>query len=99
MQTFAIFCNPGHNWVKGTPSRQQPLWDEHAAFMDKLFDEGVIVLAGPYADWSGALVIVEAVGEAAVRRMFHDDPWTVHDILGVGSVKEWTIFLDSRQKK
>ena len=46
---YLVYRNPGPSWVKGRPSCQQPLWDEHAAFMDRVFDEGRIVLAGPYA--------------------------------------------------
>jgi uncharacterized protein YciI len=92
-RTFTVFRPTGSAWVQGTPVRQQPYWDEHAAFMDNLFDQGVIVLAGPYPDGSGALLIVEAESQVAVRDMFADDPWMVRDILRVGDVKEWTIFL------
>ena len=38
---FLVFRGPGPAWVAGTPTREQPLWDEHAAFMDRLFEEGV----------------------------------------------------------
>lgn len=97
-KTFAMFRNHGKNWVEGTPVRQQPLWDEHAAFTDKLFDSGAIMLAGPYADNTGSLLIVYAEDEAAANEMMRDDPWTIHDIMDVSSVREWTIFLDSRTK-
>jgi hypothetical protein len=36
---FLVFRNPGPSWVHGLPSRQQPLWDEHAVFMDRRRDE------------------------------------------------------------
>ena len=98
-KTFVMFRNHGAGWVEGTPVRQQPLWDEHAAFTDRLFDTGAILLAGPYADNSGTLLIVKAEDEAAPQAMMRDDPWTIHDIMDVSSVKEWTIFLDSRAQK
>jgi uncharacterized protein YciI len=93
---FLVFRDPGPSWVPGVPSRRQPLWDEHAAFMDGLFEEGRIVLGGPYADSSRVLIIVDArdAGEAAA--LFRDDPWEQAGILVPSQVVEWTVFLDSR---
>jgi uncharacterized protein len=76
--------------------REQRLWPEHAAFMDTLFERGSIVLAGPLADNSGALVIVQAASTDEVRNWFRSDPWSVNDILPIREVREWAIFLDGR---
>jgi hypothetical protein len=46
---FLVFREPGPSWVPVVVTRQQPPWDEHDAFMDRLFAAGRIVLAGPYA--------------------------------------------------
>jgi uncharacterized protein YciI len=67
--------------------------------MDALFDRGVVVLGGPFADGTGSLVILEAESSEAARAIYRDDPWTQQDILVVGEAKEWTIFLDSRERK
>jgi uncharacterized protein YciI len=97
-KTFAVFRSPGSEWVVGTPVREQPLWNEHAAFMDNLFKAGHILLGGPYAEHPGSLLIVEAEHIDIAGHLFDDDPWTKESILDAGEVKEWTIFLDSRQK-
>jgi uncharacterized protein YciI len=55
-------------------ARQQPLWDEHAAFMDGLFEAGRIVLAGPYADLSRVLIIVEARDVREASALLRGDP-------------------------
>jgi uncharacterized protein YciI len=94
---FLVFRNPGPAWVPGSPTRQQPLWDEHAAFMDRLFEQGRIVLGGPYADFSRVLLIVQASGEAEASELFRDDPWTGSGILVESEVIPWSVFLDSRQ--
>jgi uncharacterized protein YciI len=94
---FLVFRNPGPAWVPGLPSRQQPLWDEHAAFMDGLFEQGRIVLGGPYTDHSRVLLIVNAGGMEEASLLFHDDPWTKHGILVDSEVIEWSVFLDSRR--
>src|SRR5262249_14384021 len=99
MTTFAVIRTAGAEWVAGLGTREQPLWDEHAVFMDRLFDDGRIVLGGPYVDGSGALVIVEMDTEspAQVRAAFDADPWVTRDILPVAEVKRWQIFLDARR--
>ena len=96
-KTFLMFRNPGPGWVPGTPTRQQPLWDEHAAFMDRLDAQGHIVLAGPYADYSRALAIMEARDAEEALALLQDDPWVTGGILIDGGVIEWTIYLDSRR--
>jgi uncharacterized protein len=92
---FLVFRGPGPAWVPGKPTRQQPLWDEHAAFMDHLFEQGRVVLGGPYADYSLNLVVVEGRDVKEVTDLFRDDPWA-GGVLDLPEVTEWTIFLDSR---
>jgi uncharacterized protein YciI len=94
---FLVFREPGPSWVPGVPTRQQPLWDGHAAFIDRRFEEGRIVLAGPYADLSRALIIVEARDAQEAAEFFRDDPWEKAGILVPSEVVEWTVFLDSRR--
>ena len=48
----------GPAWVGGRATREQPFWDEHAAFIDGLAAEGRVMLAGPFTDWTGALQIL-----------------------------------------
>jgi uncharacterized protein YciI len=88
---FLVFRGPGAAWVPGTPTRQQPLWDEHAVFMDRLFDQGRIVLGGPYADYSRNLVIVKARDTVEATHLFRDDPWAESGILSAPEVIEWTL--------
>ena len=93
---FLVFRNPGTSWVAGLSSRKQPLWDEHALFMDRLFDQGRIVLGGPYADYSRVLLVVQAGDKNEASELFRDDPWTIRSILVESEIIEWSIFLDSR---
>ena len=72
---FLVFRNPGPSWVPGLSSRQQPLWEEHAHFMDRLFEQGRIVLGGPYADSSRVLLVVQARDAAEASDLFRGDPW------------------------
>lgn len=98
-KTFATFFSPGPTWIVGKTSREQLSWTEHAAFMDKLFEDGTVTLGGPYADYTGLLVIVEALYEEEVYEFFRDDPFVVNEIVRISSIHEWLIFLDARHKQ
>src|SRR5262245_21969938 len=97
-KTVAVFMRRGSNWNSSKAVREQAYWDDHARFMDALFDGGEVVLAGPFADGSGSMVILAVDSVEAARATFQKDPWTKHDILVAGDIKEWTLFLDSRKK-
>jgi uncharacterized protein YciI len=76
--------------------REQDGWDEHAAFMDGLVDEGKIVLGGPLEDERYTMHIIKASSEQAVRDLFATDPWWVNGMLTPTSIERWTILLDGR---
>jgi len=97
-KTIAVFLRPGSQWNTGLPVREQAYWDEHARFMDALFEAGTVILGGPFADGSGSMVILMAESAEAARAIFREDPWARQDVLVAGEVKEWTIFLDARDK-
>jgi uncharacterized protein YciI len=97
-KTFLMFRKPGPAWLPGVHTRKQPLWDEHAAFMDRLDEQNRIVLAGPYADLSRALVILEAQDMEEAVELLRDDPWVSAGILLPAEAVEWTIFMDSRRR-
>ena len=54
MTYYAAFLRPGALWNPDRPVREQVFWDDHARYMDALFDSGTIVLGGPFADRTGA---------------------------------------------
>lgn len=97
--TFMILWGHGPAWVSGKTVREQPYWAEHATFMDALFENGMVVLGGPFADGTGSLLIVEAENEHEVADLIARDPFVVHDIFVLNSLKQWLLFLDTRKKE
>src|SRR5690349_10605777 len=97
-KTIAVFLYHGSRWNPGQPVREQAYWDEHARFMDELFDAGRVILAGPFADNSGTMVILSAESVEAARAILQKDPWAKQDILIARDFKEWTIFLDANNR-
>jgi uncharacterized protein YciI len=65
--------------------------------MDRLFEQGRVILGGPYSDHSHALVIVQAQDAEGASALFRDDPWTREGIHDPSEAIEWTVFLDSRR--
>lgn len=94
MERFVIYSAAGPHRDRGKGTREQAHWDEHAAFIDGLVAEGFIRLGGPLEDEDGAMLVVAAESEAAVRETMRDDPWYRHGILTLESIKRWTVFID-----
>ena len=88
--TFIAISSAGPNRDQSKGTREQPFWDEHAAFIDQLVEEDFILMGGP-------LLIVNAKDENEVREKLKNDPWARHGILKLDSVKRWEIFIDKRK--
>jgi uncharacterized protein YciI len=84
---------PAYDHAK--PVEEQSSWDEHAAFMDRLVDEGFIVLGGPLFDEHRVVHAVEAASVDDVSATLARDPWNgTHLVLD--AIEQWTIRLDGR---
>ena len=96
MKTFIVLSTAGVHRDLSKGAREQPFWDEHAAFIDGLVDEGFILMGGPLVDEGGGMLIVHADDEDAVRAKMSHDPWYHQQILDLVSIKRWDIFIDKR---
>jgi uncharacterized protein YciI len=81
------------DWSKGL--REQELWDEHAAFMDTLVEDGFVVLGGPL-DEKDVLLLVDSESEETLRERFAADPWIENGMLTITSVRPWAVLLEGR---
>ena len=91
MSTYVVLRERGPEWDWNRDMRAQDGWDEHAAFMEGLAEEGFILLGGVLEDGS-AMHVVEAESEQAARERFAADPW-LDGMLDVASVTPWEILL------
>jgi uncharacterized protein len=102
MPVFAVTTAKGANWDHARGIREQPFWDQHAAFADGLVDRGVIILGGPVASDDGediALLAAEAPDEGTLRSVFDADPWAVHQVFRIKDVRAWSLWLDGRSRE
>jgi uncharacterized protein YciI len=84
----------GPGWDHARSLRDQEGWGEHAAFMDALTEEGVVILGGPVGNSHSkdVLLVVDVESEAAIRARLADDPWA-NDMLTIESVEPWSVLL------
>jgi uncharacterized protein YciI len=102
MANFAVRLVHGPGWNSSRPIREQDGWDEHAAFMDGLVDDGFIILGGPVGVGDApdeTLHAVEAADEDEVRARLARDPWARAGRLRVGAIEAWALWLDGRPGK
>jgi len=96
MAYFVVLRRTGPRWDPSRPLEEQSDWEAHAAFMDRLVDDGFVVLGGPLADEVRVVLAVEAESEEAVRATLARDPWHGTHLVEE-SIDAWTIRLDGRR--
>ena len=93
MSWFVVLREPGPAWDAARGMREQERWDDHAAFMDGLAEEGFVVLGGPLGDGSKFMHVVGAEGADEVEARFAPDPWVPMELLRTTQVEPWEILL------
>jgi hypothetical protein len=90
---YAVTETRGPGWDPSLPRRQQDTWDEHAAFMDGLVEDGFVVLGGPVGSGEEVMLVVRAGSEAEIEARLAADPWLPMGILRIAKIERWEILL------
>jgi uncharacterized protein YciI len=96
MAVFVLIRVNGPNYDDSRDRRSQDAWAEHAAFMDRLLDDGFVIMGGPLDDGRQVLHIVAAADEQEIAERLADDPWEPMGILSTDRIQRWDVWLDSR---
>jgi uncharacterized protein YciI len=97
MAFFAVTMESGPSWDSSRDRREQDAWDEHAAFMDGLVDDGFLILGGPIGDGGHTMHLIEAADEREIESRFAGDPWAPMGLLRIGRIEPWSLWLDGRK--
>jgi uncharacterized protein YciI len=91
---YLVESAKGPAWDHSRGRREQAGWDEHAAFMDALAEDGFVVLGGPIGgeDGDNTLLVIDADDEATVRARLAEDPWR-DGLLTIESIRPWSVWL------
>ena len=92
MPVFVLIRERGPSWDHARGLREQDAWDEHAAFMEALADEGFIFLGGPLGD-DRVMHVVVAESEQQVLERLAGDRWEPMGLLRNVSVERWHVLL------
>jgi uncharacterized protein YciI len=94
---FAVIRDAGPAWADGKGAFEQPNVDEHAAFMNALADEGIVLFAGPLAGSEHGrihvLLIIKADSEAVILDRLAADPWAQAQRLVTTIVEPWNLVV------
>ena len=87
----------GPAWDPKRGRREQAGWAEHAAYLDRLAEHGIVVLGGPVGEAdTDAVLVVEAFDQSAALALLAADPW-LGTVLTLKSVEPWEIWLRARE--
>ena len=98
MARYVLRVRRGGPWDFSLDMRQQEGWDEHAAFMDAVFDEGFVLMAGPLEGDRETVWLVEAQSEPEVRARLAEDPWVANRMLTPTSIERWNLVYDALKR-
>ena len=93
MSYYAVTERQGAKWDPARARREQDKWDEHAFFMDGLAEDGFVILGGPLGDGDEVLLIIRADSEAEIEARLAEDPWLPMEVLRIGKIERWQIWL------
>jgi hypothetical protein len=96
MSYFLVTEQPGPEWDRSRPRREQRGWHDHAAFVDNLAERGIVLLGGPLGDpdYGPALLVFATEHEDDVRRHLRRDPWN-NTILTLERIERWSLWVGS----
>lgn len=95
MARYVIRVERGGPWDWSRDMRKQDGWDDHAAYMDAILEDGFLLMAGPLEGDRYTLWLVEAESEDQIRRRMAEDPWAANGMLRPVQIERWTIVMDA----
>ncbi len=92
---FAVTRTRGQDYDSSRPLEEQLEWRIHAEFMDALYAEGFVLLAGPLEGTQNVLLIVRAGNADEINARLAEDSWTRNGLLRTTEIAPWTLRLGS----
>ena len=82
----SLFVIIGHDGPEGA-ERRKSFRTEHLAYLEPLSRAGKVVIAGPFTDGSGSLIVFEADSLEAALEQARNDPYVTRGVFGSYDVK------------
>ncbi len=70
---------------------------EHLDYLHRLQSQGTLVMAGPLADTSGAVLVLDVDDETAVQDVIAADPYTRENATADHRIRAWNVVVPGRR--
>lgn len=72
------------------PVRRAEVRPAHLAYVRELAERGALVLAGPWTDGTGSMMIYEVPSEAEATQLLAQDPYSQSGVIELIRLREWS---------
>ncbi|HWV24823.1 MAG TPA: YciI family protein [Thermomicrobiales bacterium] len=81
-------------WTYGDDvERRQDVRPKHREYLQGLVDAGKVLMSGPFADDSGAVVIYDVADLSEAQELMSNDPFAQNGIIVDATVKEYKVVM------
>jgi len=77
---YLILLTPSKNWIEGVVLHNQPYMPEHAVYIQSGYNEGKVIMAGPFAGSVGGAVVIDVEKEEDAIQFAENDPAVKSDV-------------------
>ncbi|GGH73399.1 uncharacterized protein YciI [Pullulanibacillus pueri] len=95
---FLILFTPTDKWKKDIFFNDQPFMPEHVVYVQQAFDQGHVLLAGPFMDFSGGAIVIDFDTEEAAKAFVKKDPIVQNGVFSY-QMKEWNVGMSKLENK
>ncbi len=92
---FVVIETRGSAWDDSRQMDDQTEWPAHAAFMDSLAAERIVLLGGPLEGTRDVVLVMQAEACSEIMDRLAADPWLQNGLLIVKECWPWRIRLGS----
>lgn len=93
-KTFLLTFEHGPKYQSEKSFHDQPNWENHSKFSDKLFLQHKVTMCGTLKDESKVILVANGRNESSIRNLFKDDPFIKNGVLTLTHVDEWELHLN-----
>lgn len=82
------------NYVKyrSDPALVESVWPAHQSYARTIKANGELIIAGPFADGSGALIVYRARSKDEAMALVLQDPYRAEGVVETSALSEWRLF-------
>lgn len=95
---YLIILTPGENWREGVRLPDQPWMPEHAVYVQKGFDSGDVLIAGPFDDYSGGAILIDVENVEDLHQFAQNDPAVVNGVFKF-ELKPWAGLMNKYENR